>query len=99
MTDNLQDRPAALPARRRPQPAPDETVDPVDYAPAPAAQSVAAPAPAAGTSRTKRKRELTFPFSTRISQDVQELLDAAVEAEGITVRDAVEQAIRTRWGK
>lgn len=97
MTENIQDRPAALPARRRPQPAPDETVDPVDYAPA--AQAVAAPAPAAATTRTKRKRELTFPFSTRISQDVQELLDAAVEAEAITVREAVEQAIRTRWGK
>ncbi|MHA7294345.1 hypothetical protein [Arthrobacter sp. HLT1-21] len=97
MTENIQDRPAALPARRRPQPAPDETVDPVDYSPA--AQAVAAPAAAAGTTRTRRKRELTFPFSTRISQDVQELLDAAVEAEGITVREAVEQAIRTRWGK
>lgn len=97
MTENIQDRPAALPARRRPQPAPDETVDPVDYAPA--AQAVAAPTPVAATARTKRKREATFPFSTRISQDVQEILDAAVEAEGITVREAVEQAIRTRWGK
>lgn len=95
MTDNLQDRPSVL-TRRRPQPAPDETVDPVDYTPS--AQRVAAE-PAVGNVRAKRKRELTFPFSTRLSQDVQELLDAAVEAEGITVREAVEQAIRTRWGK
>ena len=49
MSDQQQDRPADLRGRRRPQPAPDERVDPVDYrqaAPASPAGAVSAPAPA-----------------------------------------------------
>lgn len=101
MTDNLPDRPPAL-TRRGPRPAPDETVDPVHFVPnSPQGQASAPPAESqqqAPTKAAKRKRELTFPFSTRLSQDVQEALDQAVESEGITVREAVEQAIRSRWG-
>ncbi len=100
MTDNLQERPASL--ARRPKPAPDETIDPVNYSQPPTA-SVSPPvgrnpSTAQPASSAKRKRELTFPFSTRLSAEVQELLDTAVDSEGITVRDAVEQAIRSRWG-
>ncbi|MBG6184665.1 hypothetical protein IWX65_002643 [Arthrobacter sp. CAN_A214] len=100
MTANLPDRPSAL-TRRGPRPAPDETVDPVHFVPssrqdlAPAA--VSRPQEPA-IKPAKRKRELTFPFSTRLSEDVQDILDKAVESEGITVREAVEQAIRSRWG-
>ena len=52
---------------------------------------------AAGSRKTAR-REVTFPLSTRLSQDVLELLYAAAENEGISVREAIEQAIKTRWG-
>lgn len=101
MTDNLPDRPPAL-TRRGPRPAPDETVDPVHFVPSPVQDQApaVAPEPKQQTSpkAARRKRELTFPFSTRLSQDVQETLDQAVESEGITVREAVEQAIRSRWG-
>lgn len=52
---------------------------------------------AAGSRKTAR-REVTFPLSTRLSQDVLELLYSAADNEGISVREAIEQAIRTRWG-
>ena len=101
MTNNLPDRPPAL-TRRGPRPAPDETVDPVHFVSKPVQDQspVSTPDPdrQALPKVAKRKRELTFPFSTRLSQDVQETLDQAVESEGITVREAVEQAIRSRWG-
>ncbi len=98
MTANLPDRPPAL-TRRSPRPAPDETVDPVHFVP-PGEQAPAATVVKQETAEkaVKRRRELTFPFSTRLSQEVQEILDRAVDAEGITVREAVEQAIRSRWG-
>lgn len=95
MTDNLPDRPPAL-TRRGPRPAPDETVDPVHFVPSPVKDQSSALAehqPQALPKVAKRRRELTFPFSTRLSQDVQETLDQAVEAEGITVREAVEQVV------
>ncbi|WP_427008657.1 hypothetical protein [Pseudarthrobacter sp. H2] len=161
MTDGLKERPAVL-ARRKPRPAPDESVDPVDYTPAivapvqpqvasaipevasggmaekvapvtgetePAAVAVsqivpipespavsvprAAPAPqpeqvtqapatvtntskVAGAKKTSR-REVTYPFSTRLSQNVMDVLYAASDAEDISVREAVEQAILSRW--
>jgi hypothetical protein len=101
MTENLPDRPSSL-ARRGPRPAPDEAVDPVHFAPVPQPDRTPDTAPAepseAAVRPSKRKRELTFPFSTRLSQEVQSILDDAVDSEGITVREAVEQAIRTRWG-
>lgn len=159
----IKDRPAQL--RRRPRPAPDETVDPVDYNPAthaaaaPAAAPVqtdaspagdggveqestedavpagpvpapaaepetetaaeepvqeapvqAAPAPAlvrqpSRTSKAKatpnkksQRREVTFPLSTRVSQEILDLLYDAQENEGVTLRDAIEQGVRMRWG-
>jgi hypothetical protein len=166
MTDGLKERPAVL-TRRKPRPAPDESVDPVDYTPAtvapvqnpvqpqvasavpevasggvveevaPVAQepeptavpaslivpirespavSVSHPAPApqteqvpqttstvtkaskvAGAKKTSR-REVAYPFSTRLSQNVMDVLYAASDAEDISVREAVEQAILSRWG-
>jgi hypothetical protein len=83
MTNDPQDRPAVL--RRAPRPSPDEKVDPVDY-------------PAPTTVRKIPRREITVSLSTRISQGVSDILYAAVEAEGISVRDAVEQGIKARWG-
>jgi hypothetical protein len=101
MTENLPDRPSSL-ARRGPRPAPDEAVDPVHFVPDPKLDRSLDAAPSEpneiAVRPSKRKRELTFPFSTRLSQEVQAILDHAVDSEGITVREAVEQAIRSRWG-
>lgn len=171
----IKDRPAQL--RRKPRPAPDETVDPVDYNPAthtPAAPAAApvqveatiskggdkepaeeaapatvpvpavaepvsapepetaveasvqastaqptpeavavpfeSPAPAttrqpskaskakATTNKKSQRREVTFPLSTRVSQEILDLLYDAQENEGVTLRDAIEQGVRMRWG-
>ena len=45
------------------------------------------------------RREVTFPLSTRLSQEVIDVLYSAAEDEGISVREAIEQAIKTRWGQ
>jgi len=111
MSDQQQDRPTDLRARRRPQPAPDERVDPVDYrqsasaaptvpAPAPAPAPAPTPEPAAAPRRGRPRREATIPFSTRLAPDVVELIDNAVasgEGEG-TIRSVVEDAVRARFG-
>lgn len=65
-----------------------------------AAQS-AVPAVPATTHRGRPRREVTVPFSTRLSVDVLELIDEATargEGGGI-IRNVVEEAIRSRWGK
>jgi hypothetical protein len=110
---DLQERPD-LSRRRKPQPASDERVDPVDYrqpaAPSPAATPVApilptpsadpTPAPVAPAQRGRPRREVTVPFSTRLSPDVLDLIDAAVTAggNGTTIRGVVETAIREKYG-
>ena len=79
-------------------------VDPV-AAPAPVTQApvrqAAKPAKAskAATNRKTARREVTFPLSTRLSQEVIDVLYAAAEDEGISVREAIEQAIKSRWGQ
>jgi hypothetical protein len=50
-------------------------------------------------NRKTTRREVTFPLSTRLSQEVIDVLYAAAEDEGISVREAIEQAIRSRWGQ
>ncbi|MHA7224094.1 hypothetical protein ACX80S_17555 [Arthrobacter sp. RHLT1-20] len=52
----------------------------------------------ATTNRKTARREVTFPLSTRLSQEVIDVLYAAAEDEGISVREAIEQAIKSRWG-
>ena len=74
-------------------------------APAPVPQApvrqAAKPAKAAkaATNRKTARREVTFPLSTRLSQEVIDVLYAAAEDEGISVREAIEQAIKARWGQ
>lgn len=51
------------------------------------------------TNRKTARREVTFPLSTRLSQEVIDVLYAAAEDEGISVREAIEQAIKSRWGQ
>ncbi|WP_284762034.1 hypothetical protein [Arthrobacter sp. efr-133-R2A-63] len=159
MSDDLKERPPVL--KRRPRPAADEKVDPVDYSPAAPAQAsdatlapvvaqaaepdasrvapvvksepdTTAPAtqpvtvetpvaPPAATQAVKQaapvrqqaraststkkavntktsRREVTYPFSTRLAQNVVDVLYAAADEEGISVREATEQAILSRWG-
>jgi len=108
MSDQQKDRPTDLQARRRPQPAPDERVDPVDYrqpAPAPLAGTRTAPTsaaePAAAPRRGRPRREATIPFSARLAPDVVELIDNAVasgEGEG-AIRGVIEDAVRARYKK
>jgi hypothetical protein len=67
---------------------------------APARQS-SKPAKASKTAANRKttRREVTFPLSTRLSQEVIDVLYAAAEDEGISVREAIEQAIKSRWGQ
>lgn len=106
MSDQKPERPGDLRARRRPQAAADERVDPVDYrqtepaptpvpAPAPALPNATPPAPRRGRPR----REVTVPFSTRLALDVQDLIDAAVDGGEGTIRNVVEEAIREKYGQ
>lgn len=101
--------PASTPAPTKPEePAPAgggvAAADPV-AAPAPVTQApvrqAAKPAKAskAATNRKTARREVTFPLSTRLSQEVIDVLYAAAEDEGISVREAIEQAIKSRWGQ
>ena len=110
MSDQQKDRPTDLRARRRPQPAPDERVDPVDYRQAHPVEPEAGPAnvavgpplssaePAVEPRRGRPRREVTIPFSTRLAPDVLELIDKAVESGdgGSTIRSVVEDAIRAQ---
>lgn len=86
-----------------------ETVASVPAAAPVAARAVEPPAPARQPSRPSKsskttnkkssRREVTFPLSTRVSQDILDLLYDAQEEEGVTLRDAIEQGIRLRWSK
>lgn len=101
---NQQDRPDLSARRRKPKPAADERVDPVNYRQPEPLQTApqAAPqmqVPVVPARRGRPRREATVPFSTRLAPDVVELIDAAVaadEAEG-TIRSVVEDAIRSRY--
>lgn len=66
---------------------------------APARQAKPAKASNAAQNRKTARREVTFPLSTRLSQEVIDVLYAAAEDEGISVREAIEQAIKSRWGQ
>ncbi|MFC8041827.1 hypothetical protein ACFUOZ_20935 [Paenarthrobacter sp. NPDC057355] len=92
----MKDRPE-LPQRRGPKPAPDERLDPVDTAPSSLRTAPSAPA-AQSNPVARKKREATIAIGPRISVSVMEILDRAVEEEGITQRQALEEAIISRWG-
>ena len=102
------ERPASL-QRRRPRPAPDEHIDPVDYtppratSPQPATPVVSSPpvqaAPAAEpTAAPKRgrgrpRREPTIQLGVRVAQDVSDLLEERTDHDG-TARAVIENAVR-----
>jgi hypothetical protein len=56
---------------------------------------------AAPAQRGRPRREVTVPFSTRLSPDVFDLIDAAVASgvDGTTIRAVLEAAIREKYGK
>lgn len=92
------ERPASL-ARRRPRPAPDEHIDPVDYTP-PRATSPQPATPAAQPSlatpkrgRGRPRREPTVQLGVRVAQDVSDLIEELTEHDG-TARAVIENAVR-----
>jgi hypothetical protein len=107
MTDKPE-RPASL-ARRRPRPAPDEHIDPVDYtppratSPQPATPVVSSPpvqaTPAAELPATPKRgrgrprREPTIQLGVRVAQDVSDLIEELTEHDG-TARAVIENAVR-----
>jgi hypothetical protein len=91
-----QERPATL-ARRQPQPAPDETVDPVDTPTKKEARRAPARKKAAPQLPAPKGREVVFPLSTRVAGDVLEMLDRVTKT-GVSQRAAVEHAIRHTYG-
>lgn len=107
MNEAMKDRPASL-TRRAPRPAPDEAIDPVDAAPqlrlqptveasgTPSKEEV--PRKTNTTARPSKRREVTIPLGTRLSVPVMDVLDHAVRTQEITIREALEQAIMSRWG-
>lgn len=99
MTENMKDRPDIL-KRRGPKPAPDERLDPVDIAP-PSLQAVPEAQMQSEQPKpvSKKKREATIAIGPRISVSVMDILDKAVAEEGISQRQAIEEAIVARWGR
>jgi hypothetical protein len=100
VTEQKQERPASLTRRREPQPAPDETVDPVDTAPAKKAAPRKAPARKKAPvveALVPKGREVVFPLSTRVAEDVLKMLDRVTKT-GVSQRAAVEHAIRHTYG-
>lgn len=98
MTEQRQDRPAAL-TRSKPQPAPDENVDPIPDPPAPQPRKVAS-VKKTGTLQmpAPRQPEPVVPLSTRISLEVSAVLKGVTDT-GVTQRAAVEHAIMLAYGK
>ena len=102
MTDK-QERPAAL-TRTRPQPAPDDKVDPVDtvvkQVPANALPRRVASAKKVAPLEMPQPRqpEPVVPLSTRVSLEVSALLKTVTDT-GVTQRAAVEHAIKLAYGK
>lgn len=73
---------------------------PTPVAEAPVSLPTPSTSPPAATPRGRPRREVTLPFSTRLSVDVLNLIDEAVangEGGGV-IRNVVEEAIRARWG-
>lgn len=97
MSENIKDRPDIL-QRRGPKPAPDERLDPVDVAPSALRQQAPPIVQQQPKPAGKKKREATIAIGPRISVSVMEILDRAVEEEGISQRQAIEEAIIARWG-
>ena len=107
MTDKPE-RPASL-ARRRPHPAPDEHIDPVDYTPpratspqsatpvvsSPPVQAAPAAEPTAAPKRGRGRprREPTIQLGVRVAQDVSDLIEELTEHDG-TTRAVIENAVR-----
>ena len=102
------ERPASL-QRRRPRPAPDEHIDPVDYTPPRAtspqsatpvvspppvqAAPAAEPTAAPKRGRGRPRREPTIQLGVRVAQDVSDLIEELTEHDG-TARAVIENAVR-----
>ncbi|MFI7482460.1 hypothetical protein ACH9EU_08575 [Kocuria sp. M1R5S2] len=98
------ERPASL-QRRRPRPAPDEHIDPVDYTSPRATSPQVSTPPARATpvaessvdapkrGRGRPRREPTIQLGVRVAQDVSDLIEELTEHDG-TARAVIENAVR-----
>lgn len=86
MTEAMPDRPSAN--RRRPKPASDVNVDPIE-APAPRL----APASIAQAPKTVR-----IPVSTRLDDETIYILNRVKLDEKIKIYEAIEIAVKEKWG-
>ena len=98
------ERPVSL-ARRRPRPAPDEHIDPIDYTPPAPATTPQSATPAVSTpaeeptaaapkrGRGRPRREPTIQLGVRVAQDVSDLIEELTEHDG-TARAVIENAVR-----
>lgn len=96
-----QERPVLT--RKPIRPTPDEGVDPVDVPP-PAVEKArsrkiaSAKTEAVLTLTPRQEPVAVFPFSTRLSQEVMDILKSVTNT-GVSKRDAVEYAIRMTYGQ
>jgi hypothetical protein len=98
---NQPDRPATLPRRNRPQPAPDEGTDPVIPAAAASHQTLVQPeSDLSAPVRTApvRRRQATVQLGVRVPEDVADMVAEEAARRGISQREVVEEAIRAQLG-
>jgi len=97
MSDNRQASPSIdkLQGRRTIKPAPDEHVDPIDVAvTAPRASKATTEQPAAAKRRLpKDAPKATVQLNARLDPDVRNRLVEISDIEGVTIKDALENAI------
>lgn len=92
------ERPTALGPRRGITPAPDEDRDPIDTPAPPAPAATPAPSRPPRPSGRRAERVPAVGLSTRVSQDVSDLIAQVSDEDGLTVRAVVENAIRATYG-
>lgn len=86
------ERPNSLPRRSRPQPAPDESIDPV-------VPTTPAATPALEPARVPRRRQATVQLGVRVTEDLADLVAAEADRRGISQREVVETALRVQLGQ
>lgn len=93
------ERPAVLPRRNRPQPAPDEDTDPVTLISETPQPATARPDPVMPSrSAPVRRRQATVQLGVRVPEEVADMVAAEAARRGVSQREVVEEAIRTQLG-
>lgn len=87
MSETMPERPAT--GRRRPKPASDVNVDPID----PIAPQFPVETPSARTAKTPR-----VPVSTRLDEETIYILNRVKLDERVKIYEAIELAVKEKWG-